>query len=376
MCTQKEMGRDKVGPCKSKSVVYLSTCTLCREEGRKTNYTGETGRGVEERLGEHLRDGTSREEKSHMHQHLASDHPEKGTPGDPKDLLKVFEVKTLYSLPRPLHRQIMEALTIGNQLKAGAKVLNQKNEYNRCLLPELLVQNTTPTANIQSPTTTEGQDGDTLGRYSLEETRKRDNRTAGTRPRVIRRKRARIEKAQDQNREKEQSPREHTPDRTRKEQKQTEENLEEVKKKRKATEHRENPRVSPQDSTQEKLSSTEDPPTLLDKLRGRHTQPASKSSHNPSTHKPTNNLKGKPKLNNPYLGTVKRGRRRSTRDNKASNNVDIRSYFKSVGDKLRDRETDQHQEHSERDPDHQEIPRDPGRTSHDNSSDHHLTVEN
>ena len=83
------------------------------------------------------------------------------------------------------------------------------------------------------------------------------------------------------------------------------------------------------------------------------------------------------KENNPYVGAVPKGKRRATRDNKNVNtNIDIRSYFKSVGDQLKDRETDQRQAQSERDPDQQEFPRDPGRTKHSSSSDHHPTVEN
>ena len=103
MCVQKEMGRDKVGPCKNKSVVYQSSCLMCRKEGKRVTYTGETGRGIEERLGEHLRDGANQEEKSHIHQHLSSDHPEmlgEETPGDPKEMLNLFEVKALQTLPK------------------------------------------------------------------------------------------------------------------------------------------------------------------------------------------------------------------------------------------------------------------------------------
>ena len=176
MCTQKEMGRDKVGPCKNKSVVYQSTCKTCRKEGRRTTYTGETGRGIEERLGEHLKDGANQEEKSHMYLHLTSDHPEIETPGDPRDMLNLFEVKALYSLPRPLYRQIMVALAIGRQHKEGAQLLNQKQEYNRCLLPELVVQDTRPITNIESPTTPQDIQRDTPGTYSLENNHKKDTK--------------------------------------------------------------------------------------------------------------------------------------------------------------------------------------------------------
>ena len=57
-------------------MVYQSTCLLCRQEGKRVTYTGETGRGVEERLAEHLRDGATREDRSHIYQNLNSAHQE------------------------------------------------------------------------------------------------------------------------------------------------------------------------------------------------------------------------------------------------------------------------------------------------------------
>ena len=367
MCTQKEMGRDKVGPCKNKSVVYQSTCTVCREVGKTTTYTGETGRGVEERLGEHLRDGTNKEEKSHMYQHLYTDHPEMQIPEDPRDLLNTFEVKALHNLPRPLHRQIMEALAIGRQHRAGALVLNQKQEYNRCLLPELMIQDTSPTANLENHRTPEDAD-----RYPLENTSKRDTKAAGTRHRIVRRKRPRTEKArieQEQDTGHNMNTTEQTPSLS-EEQVEVKENTNDAEKpeekKRKATENSEDqkstPQNSAQNSTQEKKARQSD---LLAKLRGTHTQPTGGPVHNPSTHKATQNPKhkGKLKITNPHIGTVPRGKRRSTRDSKViNNNSDIRSFFKSIGDQLRDRETEQTKVHagSERIPGDQEIPRDPG----------------
>lgn len=73
MGNQKDLGREKTSPCKNKSVVYQSTCLICREQGRRVTYTGEIGRGLEERLG----DGENQDEKSHIHQLIVAEHPER-----------------------------------------------------------------------------------------------------------------------------------------------------------------------------------------------------------------------------------------------------------------------------------------------------------
>lgn len=95
------------------------------------------------------------------------------------------------------------------------------------------------------------------------------------------------------------------------------------------------------------------------------------STQNPSTPQVTHiqklqQHKGKTKINNQHIGTIVRGRRRAPRDNKSklnnnyNSNIDIRSYFKSLGDQLRDREIEQTQvqAESERSPGQQELPGD------------------
>ena len=95
-------------------------------------------------------------------------------------------------------------------------------------------------------------------------------------------------------------------------------------------------------------------------------QPRDKPKHIPSTTQATQahkHQKHKGNINNLLIGTIIKGKRRAPRDSKIkinNSNSDIRSYFKSLGDKLRDRETQQTQvqDESERSPGQQELPRD------------------
>ena len=254
----------------------------------------------------------------------------------------------------------MEALVIGRELREGAHVLNQKQEYNRCLLPELLVKDTKPTTNLEGPISGDTQ-RDTLGNYSLGNTNKRDTKMAGTRPRIVRRKRRKIDNPINRRTE---------PDRTserynREEQNHAENHPSEPQKcenkKRKTPEESEG---SKQNSTQENSKKRA---TLQAFIKGQEpAQPGDQPKHIPSTTKANQtpkNQKHKGNLNNLHIGTIIKGKRRNKapRDSKTNNlNNDIRSYFKSIGDRLRNRET-QHTEvqvESERSPGQQELPGD------------------
>ena len=56
----------------------------------------------------------------------------------------------------------------------------------------MVVQDTKPTTNLEGLPTGDKQ-RDTPGKYSLENTNMRDTKMAGTRPRIVRRKRRKIE---------------------------------------------------------------------------------------------------------------------------------------------------------------------------------------
>ena len=392
MCHQKDLGRDKIVPCKNKSVVYQSSCLICRKSGKRVTYTGETGRGVEERLGEHLRDGVTQDEKSHIHQHLASEHPEtleEKTTSDPMDLLKIFEFKALHTLPKALHRQIMEALVIGRETREGAVVLNQKQEYNRCLLPEILIKDTRPTANISGPLSDNNTPeqvehlGDTL-EPSLEDTQKRDTRKADIREKVRQRKRRKIEK---DNRKEKHSTTE--PRKRKQDENQTENNNqnyehysqyrtpESTTKKRKLSE---NTQTNTQNSTPDSQISADSLKEKQPVQPDEHPNPVTtkaKTNPPPST-KSTSNCK-----RNQQTVQIIKGKRRTRERGHKKDTIktnDIRSFFHSLGDRLTNRGTQQGEVHAESkriqaNQDQQVIPGDPAEIEPSRNSDHHLTVD-
>ena len=72
-CADQEKGVP--GSCRTKSVVYTNTCTLCRGEGKVAQYVGESARTLWERGQEHARDAKGGAEKSHIGEHLRQEHP-------------------------------------------------------------------------------------------------------------------------------------------------------------------------------------------------------------------------------------------------------------------------------------------------------------
>ena len=67
LCRARREGDETVkGSCRTRSITYSSTCTLCRTQGRTTQYIGESGRSIYERAKEHLRQATYSNTKSHI----------------------------------------------------------------------------------------------------------------------------------------------------------------------------------------------------------------------------------------------------------------------------------------------------------------------
>ncbi len=59
LCGARREGDESVkGSCKTRSVTYSSTCTLCEEMGKTTQYIGESGTSIYERAKEHIRQAT------------------------------------------------------------------------------------------------------------------------------------------------------------------------------------------------------------------------------------------------------------------------------------------------------------------------------
>ena len=67
---------DSRGKCRSKSVVYSSTCTLCENQGLNVMYFGETNANCYIRAKQHLRDADEKVSSSHMYNHSQLAHPE------------------------------------------------------------------------------------------------------------------------------------------------------------------------------------------------------------------------------------------------------------------------------------------------------------
>ena len=73
------------------------------------------------------------EASSHMRDHMASHHPDRVA-----DVLDSFNIGRIKSAPSALSRQIREAVEI-SQDKSHC-LLNSKEEYNRCILPSLIIK--------------------------------------------------------------------------------------------------------------------------------------------------------------------------------------------------------------------------------------------
>ena len=117
-----------VGKCTMRSVTYETRCLPCQSRGEDKIYIGETARSSYERGSEHLDAYKFNKEDSHMANHALEDHKEEKKPE--------FAMKLLRNHKSPLYRQIHEAILIA---KYEPITLNNKNEYNRCLLPRLSV---------------------------------------------------------------------------------------------------------------------------------------------------------------------------------------------------------------------------------------------
>ena len=116
--------------CMVKNAIYTNTCKECLKEGRQTKYVGETSRTVIERAKEHARDRLDYKKSSHMRDHATDDHPGREV---------TFRFDLLKRCTTPLERQVGESINIKLLQKQGVKIINIKIEFNRCILPSLLV---------------------------------------------------------------------------------------------------------------------------------------------------------------------------------------------------------------------------------------------
>ena len=84
--------------CRTPNVTYVNTCTLCKKEGRMTEYIGETSRTLYERMREHDMKCSNKEDTSHMHKHLEEEHRmeivERGLEGEGHKMFSVRVAKS------------------------------------------------------------------------------------------------------------------------------------------------------------------------------------------------------------------------------------------------------------------------------------------
>ena len=120
--------------CRTRSVVYENRCMDCLENGLDVLYVGETGLSGVERQRQHLDDARLRPDKSHIKKHCDEYHPDL----DHKEVR--FNFKVIKKIPSPFQRQISEAINIRLRTRKGKEILlNNKQEFSRCVLPELEV---------------------------------------------------------------------------------------------------------------------------------------------------------------------------------------------------------------------------------------------
>ena len=105
---------------------------MCSKEGgRRSLYLGETSRSLHERQTDHAKNAvdSKKHDTSHMQQH-----------GIFHEGIMDFKYNVLRTHRSAFERQVSEAICIRLMKLKGINILNNKKEYNRCLLPELVVE--------------------------------------------------------------------------------------------------------------------------------------------------------------------------------------------------------------------------------------------
>ena len=128
--------------CRARGVLYENTCGLCKAKGKEVKYVTESGRSTAERSAEHYYDAnsnntnTNKTSKSHMKTHMEEEHPDSLN----MDVRKVFKMKIVRQHSTPLSRELHEAIRIAREGSGGTELLNSKEEYTRCFIPNLVVE--------------------------------------------------------------------------------------------------------------------------------------------------------------------------------------------------------------------------------------------
>ena len=120
-CSTLDPSDKKPSKCRVNNVSYEGKCKTCALQGKCRSYTGETSRNLHVRSKEHVKDLLSGNKNSWMSKHINLEH------GGNKEGVE-FTWKVLKVHPKPLQRQLHEAVVIKN--KKDEDSLNSKSEFN------------------------------------------------------------------------------------------------------------------------------------------------------------------------------------------------------------------------------------------------------
>ena len=126
-CSQTD--KESASGCSTRNVVYESSCSECKLKGSKVRYIGETARSLMERAAEHIRDSSNKDKLSHMRTHWDEFHPGRKTE---------FKFRILRQCRSSFERELSEAIMI--KTARDGLLLNNKEEFNRCVIPELTMR--------------------------------------------------------------------------------------------------------------------------------------------------------------------------------------------------------------------------------------------
>ena len=103
---------------------------MCKLLGKETFYIGDTSRSLNERVAEHHADSRRKGAKSPMRYHLDDDHEGQETE---------FKFQISKSCKSSFQREISEAVINKTTGMRKVNLLNYKEEFNRCVIPEITV---------------------------------------------------------------------------------------------------------------------------------------------------------------------------------------------------------------------------------------------
>ena len=128
------------GNCRRPTTVYTSECTICLQRGLNCQYIAESSRSLAERSSEHDSDVLTNKPESHMAYHRDEHHQELTL----AEMSANFRIYPLRNHSSSFLRQLHEACAIS--CFKGSKILNVKEEYSRCVIPQLSVNLRPPRA--------------------------------------------------------------------------------------------------------------------------------------------------------------------------------------------------------------------------------------